>query len=218
MNRTITVKGTGKVSAKPDYIVLSVTLKAQDMEYEKTMELAAEQLENLRNAIVGVGFKRDDLKTSNFNVQPDFQSERDKNGNYKRWFAGYVCSHALKVEFDFDMALLAQTFSALAKCLSEPEFSVQFTVKDKEAVSVSLLKNATENAKAKAIVLCEAAGVTLGDLVTIDYNWGELHLYSPTQYEMADRCLADAPCGSSIDIEPDDIDVSDTVTFIWEIA
>ncbi len=66
MNRTITVKGIGKVSAKPDYIVLSMTLKAQDMEYEKTMSIAAEQLENLRSAIVSVGFKRDDLKTANF--------------------------------------------------------------------------------------------------------------------------------------------------------
>lgn len=218
MNRTITVKGIGKVSAKPDYIVLSMTLKAQDMEYEKTMSIAEEQLENLRSAIVCIGFKRDDLKTANFDVQPDFQSERDKNGNYKQWFAGYICSHALKIEFDFDMTRLAQTFSALAKCLAEPEFSVQFTVKDKEAVSTSLLKSATENAKSKAVILCEAAGASLGGLISIDYNWGELHLYSSTQYEMADRCLAEAPCGSSIDIEPDDIDVSDTVTFVWEIA
>jgi uncharacterized protein YggE len=217
MNRTITVKGIGKVSAKPDYIVLSMSLKAKDMDYEKMMSLAAEQLERLREAIIKVGFQRDDLKTSNFDVQPEFQSERDNNGNYKRWFDGYVCNHALKLEFDFDMERLARTFSALAKCLAEPEFSVQFTVKDKDAVSVELLKNASENAKAKAEVLASATGVVLGQLITIDYNWGELHLYSPTQYEMSDRCLAEAPCGSSIDIEPDDIDVSDTVTFVWEI-
>ena len=28
----------------------------------------------------------------------------------------------------------------------------------------------------------ELSGVTLGELVSIDYNWGELHLYSPTHY------------------------------------
>ncbi|MDD4510902.1 MAG: SIMPL domain-containing protein [Oscillospiraceae bacterium] len=218
MNRTITVKGIGKVSAKPDYIVLSMSLKAKDMDYEKMMSMAAEQLDNLRKAIVGVGFQRDDLKTSNFNVQPEYQSERDSKGNYKRWFDGYVCNHALKLEFDFDMERLAQTFSALAKCLAEPEFSVQFTVKDKDAISTQLLQNATENAKAKAEILASAAGVALGQLITIDYNWGELHLYSPTQYEVADRCHAEAPCGSNIDIEPDDIDVSDTVTFVWEIG
>lgn len=218
MNRTITVKGIGKVSAKPDYIVLSMSLKTKDMEYEKTMNMATEQLENLRKTIVGVGFQRDDLKTSEFDVQPEFQSERDANGNYRRWFDGYVCNHALRIEFDFDMMRLAQMFSALAKCLAEPEFSVQFTVKDKDAVSTQLLQNATENAKAKAEVLATAAGVALGQLITIDYNWGELHLYSPTRYQMADQCLAEAPSGSSMDIEPDDIDVSDTVTFVWEIA
>ena len=58
MERTITVKGTGRVHVKPDYIVLSMSLKAQDVEYAKAMELAAERLEQLRNAVAAVGFKR----------------------------------------------------------------------------------------------------------------------------------------------------------------
>ena len=37
MPRTITVKGIGKVSATPDYVVLSMGLESQDMDYEKAM-------------------------------------------------------------------------------------------------------------------------------------------------------------------------------------
>lgn len=52
----------------------------------------------------------------------------------------------------------------------------------------------------------------------IDYNWGELHLYSPTHYEMDPPCMARASAApTAMDIEPDDIDVSDSVTFVWEI-
>lgn len=52
----------------------------------------------------------------------------------------------------------------------------------------------------------------------IDYNWGELHLYSPTHYEIDPPCMARASAApTAMDIEPDDIDVSDSVTFVWEI-
>ena len=82
----------------------------------------------------------------------------------------------------------------------------------------ALLREATINAKKKAELLCEASGVTLGQLLTIDYNWGELNIYSDTRYDMAEDCLMALPTSAtSIDIEPDDIDVRDTATFVWEI-
>ena len=48
MNRTITVKSTGKVSVKPDYISINLKLAAKDCDYGKTMNLAEKQLEELR--------------------------------------------------------------------------------------------------------------------------------------------------------------------------
>lgn len=107
---------------------------------------------------------------------------------------------------------------AIAVCIAEPELNVQFTVKDKEAVDAALLQSACANAKAKAEILTKASGVTLGELVSIDYNWGELHLFSQTQYDMEDDCMRmGSAAPTSIEIEPDDIDISDSVTFVWEI-
>lgn len=53
----------------------------------------------------------------------------------------------------------------------------------------------------------------------IDYNWGELNIYADTRYDMAEDCLMEAApmMPRAIDIEPDDIDVRDTATFVWEI-
>lgn len=53
-------------------------------------------------------------------------------------------------------------------------------------VSEELLINATENARAKAEILCKASGSTLVQLLNIDYNWGELNVYSRTSYEVED--------------------------------
>lgn len=56
--------------------------------------------------------------------------------------------------------------------------------------------------------------------MSIDYNWGELNVFSRTRYEIEDGIMplmATSEC-SVPEIEPDDIDVRDTVTFIWEIT
>ena len=92
-------------------------------------------------------------------------------------------------------------------------------VRNPSAVSEKLLISATENARAKAEILCKASGSTLGQLLNIDYNWGELNVYSRTSYEVEDciqPLMAMSKC-SAPEIEPDDIEVSDTVAFTWEI-
>jgi uncharacterized protein YggE len=218
MPRTITVKGIGKVTAVPDYIVISMSLEAQKQEYEETLELAAKKIEYLNAALEEIGFEKKSVKTTNFNVRTDYERVKDRNGNYKSLFNGYVCSHRLKVEFDFDTKRLAQTLYAISKCLAEPELSISFTVKDPTSVNKELLRSATVNAKEKAQILCEASNVKLGELITIDYSWGELNIVSHTDYLLEEKCMA-MPVGglADIEIEPDDIDVSDTATFVWEI-
>lgn len=105
----------------------------------------------------------------------------------------------------------------------KPEFRLSYTVSDPEAAKNELLGKAVTDAKDKAAVLTQAAGVTLKGIQSIDYSWGEIDFeYKPMNgMLMADECLA-APMAISgtsydMDIEPDDIEVSDTVTVLWEI-
>ena len=183
------------------------------------MSEAAERIERLQGAAVRVGYRKEDLKTTSFDVQTRYENVKDRQGNYKREFAGYACSYRLKLAFDFDSKQLAKVISAIADCGAQPELSIAFTVKNPARVSEELLINATENAKAKAEILCKVSGSTLGQLLNIDYNWGELNVYSRTSYEVEDciqPLMAMSKC-SAPEIEPDDIDVSDTVAFTWEI-
>lgn len=65
-------------------------------------------------------------------------------------------------------------------------------------------------------MLCRAAGVARGDLLSIDYSWGEMRLYSKTRYELED-CEEEACESRGINVQPEDINISDTATFVWEI-
>lgn len=216
MNRIITVKGTGNVKVKPDLIVITLSLESLHLDYSKTMKLAAEAVEELQKAIESVGFHKTDLKTTNFNISTHYESYQDRDNNYKSKFDGYLCEQGLKLEFDFDTEIMSKVLTSISKVKSEPRLNIQFSVKDKDAVNEALLVNATKNAKRKAEILAKASDILLGDLLSIEYDWGELHLYSQTRYAMEDQMMKLSE-SSAPSIEPEDIEVSDTVSFVWEI-
>ncbi len=218
MSKTITVKGIGNLSVAPDLVILSMQLFSQDMDYGKAMDKAAMNIEHLDAALEGVGFEKKSVKTSDFSVDTKYEYRKMNLGNEERIFAGYVVNHHLKLEFSLDSKRLAKALSAIGSCIAHPQLSIAFTVKDSNAIKEEILRSATENARQKAKVLCDASNKKLGELLSIDYNWGELDVFSDTRYRMDDSCIEKGVLAkSAIDIEPEDIKLRDTVTFVWEI-
>lgn len=216
MNRTITVKGVGKATVKPDQVVIRLCFEAKDKNYDRAMALAAQQVADLKQAFANAGFEKDVLKTTDFDIRTDYDRVRDRNDNYISVFAGYECSHQAKVMFEWKSELLAQALGAIAASMVNPTINIDFTVKNPAAVSDMILQDATQNAKQKAQILCNAAGVKLGQLIDINYNWGEIDVYAHTKYSVGDGIVASCvPC--DIDIDPDDIQAGDTATFVWTI-
>jgi uncharacterized protein YggE len=180
------------------------------------MRSGSEVIDTLREAIVSAGHDGKELKTTSFNISTKYESYKEKDA-WKQRFIGYTCSHDLKLEFDLDMTKLGATLGAIAGCDADPNFNIRFSIKDPNAVSEQLLESAVENAKWKAAVLAKAAGVKLGEIQRIDYNWSEVHLFSPTDYQLSDAMVCEEAAPMSMDIEPEDINVSDTATVVWAI-
>jgi len=215
--REIIVKGIGKTTVTPDIIILNINFEALEIDYDKSMERGAEMLNSLREAVISAGHDGKELKTTNFNINTKYESYRVKD-DYKQRFIGYRCSHGLRLEFDIDMKKLGITLGAIAKCQAKPNFNINFSVKDQNAVSEKLLESAIENAKMKAEILTKSAGVKLGAIQKIVYSWRDVHFYSSSNVDM-DSC-SDMICTASAmeEIEPEDINVNDTVTVVWAIG
>ena len=215
--RTIRVTGKGQLRVKPDQTRIILSLEGLYPDYGETLRRSAEDTEKIKDLLTGLGFARTDLKTLNFNVDTEYESYQVKN-TYKRRFVGYKYHHQMKVEFDSDNDRLGKVLYALAKCPLQPEFRLSYTVKDPEAAKNELLGKAVADAQAKAVVLTQAAGVTLKDIQSIDYSWAQTNF----EVEPMSRMLMAEDCAEksidSYDIEPDDIQVSDTVTILWEIG
>ena len=222
--RTIRVTGKGQLKVHPDMTVITIELEGRYPAYDDTLRHSSEDTEKLKNILAPFGFERTDLKTLSFDIDTEYESYEERLGKrteYKRRLIGYKYTHRLKVEFASDNDRLGKILYALAACTLNPEFRISYTVRDPEAAKNELLGRAVLDAKAKAAVLAAAGGVPLGGIQSIDYSWGEVRFEAEPMNRLMGgvACLEAAPMAKlDIDIEPDDIEVSDTVTVIWEIG
>ncbi len=219
--RIIRVTGRGQIKARPDMTRITITMERMRKDYGEVLHRSGQDTEYLKDILSVYGFARSDLKTLSFNVDTKYESYKEE-GAYRQRLVGYTYRHILKIEFDSDNERLEKVLYALANCPMKPEFRISYTVKDPEAARNELLGNAVTDAGKKAAVLAAAAGVALEEIQSIDYSWGELNLevHPMGHIFMEDARLMAAPDDSSyhLDIEPDDITVSDTVTVIWGIS
>ena len=219
--RTIRVTGKGQIKLRPDMTRISISLEGTYLEYRETLRHSSENTEALKDLLTAHGFERTDLKTLDFSVDTEYESYKE-HGTYKQRFVGYKYRHLLKVEFDSDNKRLGKILYALAHSPVKPEFRISYTVKNQEAAKNLLLGKAVSDAKEKADVLTKAAGVALKGIQSIDYSWGQINFeVRPMDRMVVSECIepnGESTASYDMDIELDNIEVSDTVTVLWEIA
>lgn len=220
MERIIRVTGRGRMNVKPDTIELNIFVNKVYPEYAEAMAASAKMTETLKAAAERAGFDPQELKTTGFSVNTNYEGVYDEKGNWQNKFAGYRYNHNLALRFEADNAKLGKILRELSDCGADAEFSINHTVKDPEPVRNELLAKAVQDSRAKAEVLAVSSGVSLGKIISVDYSWGEMEIYNRT----ADRMTLGGAAKIAIneesfdmDFEADDIRLQDTVTVIWEI-
>lgn len=212
-SREITIKGIGNITAKPDFVSISISLEKINENYSIGYKQFTNDMKKLQKVVEELGFSKDELKASSISSS---QHKEYIKGNYVP--KGYKFESSLKLSFDFDPERLGKSLEKLSKSEIKPNINIRFTVRDKEEVKNQLLAAAAKDAKKKAEILCTALDAKLGQLLKINYNWEEIEIYSNIQYEMEGCC-----CGSAsgdddiIDFTPEEINLTDDAVFVWEI-
>lgn len=213
-SREITIKGIGNLTAKPDFVIITIGLEKINQNYSIGYKQFANDMKNLQKVVEEVGFSKDELKASSISSA---QHQEYVKGKYVPM--GYRFASSLNLSFDFDPERLGKALEKLSKSEIKPNINIRFTVKDKEEIKNQLLAAAAQDAKKKAEILCTALGAKLGQLLKINYNWDEIEIYSKMRYEMEECCVGAAPGDDDdiIDFNPENIDLTDNASFVWEI-
>lgn len=212
------VTGKGILSLKPDTIVVKFTSSAVYDDYAEAIAMASEATKDLKAVIAKAGIDSELLKTRNLDVKPKYDTWYDDKDHMHKKFIGYEYTHRSQIKIDNDNKVLGKLLYEVSTSPLDVEFDISYTVKDIEKAKNDLLREAVKDAKMKAEVLSEAAGVKLKKIREIDYSWGELEIYSrPLSIGACEYRSAEPSDSFDIDIDADDIEVSDTVTVDWEV-
>lgn len=157
----ISVSGTGEVRVSADTAVISLGVSARDKEVLKAQQRVNETIAAIRKALTEQGVKEEYINTDFINIYPLY----DYSGAQEE-LAAYNASNTLAIRVT-DMesvgALIDVCFEAGANTLN----GITFSASDTEEAQAEAMKQAVADAKKKAEILAEAAGLKISGIEAV---------------------------------------------------
>ncbi|MCR9108641.1 SIMPL domain-containing protein [Marivita sp. XM-24bin2] len=203
----ITVTGEGRVFAVPDMAVVTMGATAE----AETAKAAMDETSVMTNAILErlaeAGVAERDVQTSDLRLMP-VRSNRTSSDTRPE-IDGYQASNRVTVRVR-DLASLGNILDAVLTDGANQLGGLQFVVSDPEPLLNEARVKAVADARARAELFAEAAGVTLGPLVSLS----EAGAQFPRSEMMGLARASDA----GMPIAQGEAELSANVTLVYEIG
>jgi len=210
---TISVQGQGEVTATPDTAMINSGVTTQAATAREALDANSAAMDELIAALKDAGIEERDIQTSNFSVNPNYvySDARDENGySLPPRIDGYQVSNTVTVRVrDLETlgAILDKSVTVGANTIN----GISFSVADPSEVLDKARRAAVKDARAKAELYAEAAGVDLGELESISESQG---VSGPQPYPMYAR----AEAAAAVPVSAGELSFSVSVNVAWEMG
>ncbi len=173
--RTLSVTGTGKVTLVPDLAYINIGVRSEAQDVSSALEANNAQAAAITKALKEIGIDETDLQTANFNVYSIQQYDQMGQPSY----ISYSVENTLYVTVR-DLTKLSQTLDAALGAGANQIYGINFDIANRQAALEQARDLAIKDAEAKALATAATAGVTLGQIQTINVaNTSYVQPYSP---------------------------------------
>ncbi|MCB1494771.1 MAG: SIMPL domain-containing protein [Bauldia sp.] len=208
---TLSAAGAGSVSVIPDIAIVTIGVVSRAETAREALDANNAELGKVIATILGGGIKERDVGTSGFSVNPiykgkPYRSSTSDSDELPR-VVGYQVSNEVRVtirDIAESGAVLDKVVTAGANRIS----GIQFDISDAKAPSDEALKQAIAEARSKAELMAEAAGVRLVRILDINASSGV-----PAFARAEMRAASD-----SVPVMPGERQVTANANISWEIA
>jgi hypothetical protein len=159
----ITVTGEGRVEAAPDMATLTLGVTTEARTAAEAMAANSAQLTRVLERLRSAGIADRDMQTTGLSLNPNWQSGGD--GAAPR-ITGYVAGNMLAVRLR-DLDATGQVLEAAIGDGANTFNGLSFGLTDPAAALTEARRRAVADALARARLLAEAAGLTLGPVLSI---------------------------------------------------
>lgn len=161
--RTISVAGQGKVSAPPDIVFIRTGVTTESGEAQTALAQNTAAMNRVLALLQQQGIADYDISTTNFSVTPLTKRDKLSAGDT---FLGYRVDNQLRVRLT-EVAQLGEILDALVTAGSNRVSGIEFSLDDPGGALDEARKLAIVDARARAELYAESAGVRLGGVISI---------------------------------------------------
>ena len=158
----LSVTGIGQVLVVPDIAFISVGVRTQDVAVSEAIAANNTQAQQIKDTLIAEGVSESDIQTSSFYVYQNYNY--DFQGIQTDYY--YVVENTVYVTVR-DIGNMGGILDAVGRSGANNIYGVTFDVADKTAAQSTARELAVQAAKAQAEELASAAGVELGELLSI---------------------------------------------------
>ena len=168
--RQITVMGSSEIDVAPDRATITAGVETQAPTAAEALAANSEAMAAVFAALDAAKVERRDMQTSQLSLNPVDEPYREGAEGPPQVVA-YQANNMVTVTVR-DIATLGAMIDALAGAGANRLYGVSFDVSDPRPAVDAARREAVADARAKAELYAEAAGVVLGPVVTISENTG----------------------------------------------
>lgn len=164
----IVMEGRGEVTAAPDTATINAGVTSTAATAREALDANTKAMAALLDTLKAAGIAETNIQTTNFSVNPQyFYADRDQNGNTP---PPKITGYQVQNTVDVKVAKLDGLGAILDKIVSDGANTINgisFSVGDSGKLMDEARKAAFADAAAKANAYADAAGVRLGDILSI---------------------------------------------------
>lgn len=164
-DKFISVEGVGKVTAPPDMAVITAGVETRAATAREAVSANNAVMPALFKALEEMGVAKADIQTRNFSVTPEYGRRRP--GGKSRTVEGYRASNRVAVKVR-DLAAIGALLDRLVTAGANQVQGVRFQVAKPGSVLNRARKIAVADARNRAALYADAAGVRLGKVLRIE--------------------------------------------------
>lgn len=165
--RSITISGVGRVKAAPDVADISLGVTIRDKEAGGASQQAAEAMDAVVTALLGMGIAEADIQTTSLRLDPvyDWESETPE-------ITGWEATNMVNVTIR-DIESVGGVVDSATAAGANSINGISFRVDDPTEAEATARSAAVADAQAKADQLAADAGVTITGVITISESVGQ---------------------------------------------
>ncbi len=202
----IVVSASGKVSVKPDMAEFGVVLQSDAKSAEKAAAETAEKYRRVQAALRSATVPLGDAPTVSYTVSPNWEWNQSQG---KSVLKGYTARHAIMVTVR-TLGSIGRAIDAAVQAGADEVQSITFSSSRYEELRKQALAAAVGNARKDAVVMADAAGGRLGQLIEVGVSQPQF-----VGRAMDVMALKSVSAPAPTEIAPSDQDIVVTVTSRW---